>query len=61
MKKVSSPSTREKEDDDPRAPSYLLGHQLNVNEYTTQELLEKVQLADSLFDQGKIVFLPPAT
>ncbi|KAH9957935.1 Nse4 C-terminal-domain-containing protein [Russula dissimulans] len=27
------------------------GHQLNVNEYTTQELLEKVQLADSLFDQ----------
>jgi hypothetical protein len=24
-----------------------------VNEYTTQELLEKVQLADSLFDQGK--------
>lgn len=30
----------------------LPGHQLNVNEYTTQELLEKVQLADSLFDQG---------
>ncbi|KAF8482873.1 Nse4 C-terminal-domain-containing protein [Russula ochroleuca] len=27
------------------------GHQFNVNEYTTQELLEKVQLADSLFDQ----------
>lgn len=26
-------------------------HQFNVNEYTTQELLEKVQLADSLFDQ----------
>ena len=33
--------------------SFLLGNQLNVNEYTTQELLEKVQLADSLFDQGK--------
>jgi len=30
----------------------LPGHQLNVNGYTTQELLEKVQLADSLFDQG---------
>jgi len=29
----------------------VLGHQFNVNEYTTQELLEKVQLADSLFDQ----------
>ncbi|KAH9083498.1 binding domain of Nse4/EID3 to Nse3-MAGE-domain-containing protein [Lactarius deliciosus] len=27
------------------------GHQINANEYTTQELLEKVQLADSLFDQ----------
>ncbi|KAH9978578.1 Nse4 C-terminal-domain-containing protein [Lactifluus volemus] len=27
------------------------GHQHSVNEYTTQELLEKVQLADSLFDQ----------
>ncbi|KAI0278475.1 Nse4 C-terminal-domain-containing protein [Russula aff. rugulosa BPL654] len=27
------------------------GHQFNVNEYTTQELLERVQLADSLFDQ----------
>ncbi|KAI0297137.1 Nse4 C-terminal-domain-containing protein [Russula brevipes] len=27
------------------------GHQLNVNEYTTQELLEKVQQADTLFDQ----------
>jgi hypothetical protein len=32
--------------------SFPLGHQFNVNEYTTQELLEKVQLADSLFDQG---------
>lgn len=32
------------------------GHQLNVSEYTTQELLEKVQLADSLFDQG--TYLP---
>ena len=32
---------------------FFSGHQLNVNEYTTQELLEKVQLADSLFDQGK--------
>lgn len=31
---------------------FLPGHQHNVNEYTTQELLEKVQLADSLFDQG---------
>jgi len=27
------------------------GHQFNVNGYTTLELLEKVQLADSLFDQ----------
>ncbi|KAI9509713.1 Nse4 C-terminal-domain-containing protein [Russula earlei] len=27
------------------------GRQLNVNEYTTQQLLERVQLADSLFDQ----------
>ena len=34
----------------------MLGHQLNVSEYTTQELLEKVQLADSLFDQG--TYLP---
>jgi hypothetical protein len=40
-------------------PFSFLGHQFNVNEYTTQELLEKVQLADSLFDQGKIVFPSP--
>lgn len=35
---------------------FCLGHQINANEYTTQELLEKVQLADSLFDQGVCVF-----
>ena len=35
---------------------FRLGHQINANEYTTQELLEKVQLADSLFDQGVCVF-----
>jgi len=31
------------------------GHQFNVNGYTTLELLEKVQLADSLFDQGTVI------
>lgn len=36
---------------------HFLGHQFNVKEYTTQELLEKVQLADSLFDQGKSLTL----
>ena len=50
----------------PRAPFYFgsffyltfvfPGHQLNVNEYTTQELLEKVHLADSLFDQGNLTY-----
>jgi hypothetical protein len=35
---------------------FRLGHQINANEYTTQELLEKVQLADSLFDQGVCIF-----